>query len=133
MRKRIHDTSVTHSYYNQYTFAKINNFFSENDVVYIRFYATEGSAKPHFHIETENRSINIKILIEEPNYLDIPSVWLSSDQKVKLNAGLDYIWEEFGNRTTWERIKDMWNVDLSNNSEVSTDTRPDYRLLPNKE
>lgn len=72
-------------------------------------------------------------MIEEPNYLDIPSVWLSSDQKVKLNAAIDYIWEEFGNRTTWERIKDMWNVDLSNNSEVSTDTRPDYRLLPNEE
>ena len=124
---------MTHSLYNQYTFGKIKDFFSENDVVYIRFYATEGSAKPHFHIENENPSINIKILIEEPNYLDIPSVWLSFDQKVKLNTSLDYIWEEFGNRTTWERIKDMWNVDLSNNSEVSTDTRPDYRLLPNKE
>lgn len=134
MRKRIHDTSVTHSLYNQYRFGEIENFVDGKTKVYIIVYSNEGNVEPHFHLEAlgdSDNTFNAIIKLEDPDYMPDTKNYLTYEQILLLDDALSCI--GYHDSPVWDEMKEFWNTDDLNEPDINKPFKPDYRLLPNKE
>ena len=106
MRKRIHDTSITHSLYNQYRFGEIENFVDGKTKVYIIVYSNEGNVEPHFHLEDlgdSDNTFNAIIKLEDPDYMPDTKNYLTYEQILLLDDALSCI--GYHDSPVWQTIQ----------------------------